>query len=97
MALVRFNQEIICRELGSTLEMEHLLKTFGNVLSHRGYSKESIFYSDRGMKYASEDFRKSLSVNEFILSMSRKDNCYDNAPGTRFIERVSPEFPGIAF
>ncbi|EMN89519.1 hypothetical protein LEP1GSC108_0142 [Leptospira weilii str. UI 13098] len=79
------------------METGHLLKAFGNVLSRRGYPKESIFYSDRGMKYASEYFRKFLSANEFILSMSRKDNCYDNAPGTRFIARVPPEFPRIAF
>ncbi|WP_139357340.1 DDE-type integrase/transposase/recombinase, partial [Leptospira alexanderi] len=64
-------------------------------LSRRGYPKEVIFHSDRGIQYASDNFRKVLNTNQFIQSMSRKGNCYDNAPGTRFIESVPPEFPGI--
>ncbi|UML82140.1 IS3 family transposase [Leptospira kirschneri] len=83
-----FNREIIGWELGSTLETEHLLKAFEKALSRRGYPKEVIFHSDRGVQYASEDFRKVLNTNEFVQSMSRKGNCYDNAPRTRPIESV---------
>ncbi|WP_081654715.1 IS3 family transposase [Leptospira alexanderi] len=87
-----FNREIIGWELGSTLETEHLLKAFEKALSRRRYPKEVIFHSDRGVQYASDDFRKVLNTNEFVQSMSRKGNCYDNAPGTRFIESVPLSF-----
>ncbi|AXR68706.1 IS3 family transposase [Leptospira mayottensis] len=78
-----FNREIVGWELGWTLETRHLLTAFEKALSRRGYPKEVIFHSDRGVQYASDDFRKALNTNEFIQSMSRKGNCYDNAPMDR--------------
>ncbi|EMJ94068.1 IS3 family transposase [Leptospira alstonii] len=86
-----FNREIIGWELGSTLETEHLLKAFERALSRRGYSKGVIFHSDRGVQYASDNFRKVLNTNEFIQSMSRKDNCYDNAPMESFFKTLKVE------
>lgn len=38
-----------------------------------------IFHSDRGVQYASGDFRKALQSVRAVASMSRKANCYDNA------------------
>jgi len=37
-----------------------------------------IFHSDRGVQYASEEFRITLDRN-VVQSMSRKGNCWDNA------------------
>lgn len=38
-----------------------------------------IFHSDRGSQYASQDFRDVLEKHGILASMSRKDNCWDNA------------------
>ena len=38
-----------------------------------------IFHSDRGSQYASIALRELLKNNNFIQSMSRKGNCWDNA------------------
>ena len=47
----------------------------------RGYGKKGcILHSDRGSTYASEDYRKMLDENGLICSMSRKGDCWDNAP-----------------
>lgn len=43
---------------------------------HRGV----LFHSDRGSQYASHDFRRALTSLGFVPSMSRKGNCWDNAP-----------------
>jgi putative transposase len=44
-----------------------------------------IFHSDRGSQYASQDFRMALKQRGITASMSRKGNCWDNAPsGTLF-------------
>ncbi|WP_017854437.1 IS3 family transposase [Leptospira interrogans] len=86
-----FNREIIGWELGSTLETEHLLKAFEKALSRREYPKKVIFHSDRGVQYASNDFRKALNTNKFIQSMSRKGNCYDNAPMESFFKTLKVE------
>lgn len=38
-----------------------------------------LCHSDRGVQYASADYRAALADAGFIASMSRKANCYDNA------------------
>jgi putative transposase len=43
-----------------------------------------IHHSDRGVQYASEDYRKLIRSAGFQASMSRKGNCYDNAPMESF-------------
>jgi putative transposase len=39
-----------------------------------------IHHSDRGSQYAAADYRKVLNAARMIQSMSRKGNCFDNAP-----------------
>jgi putative transposase len=39
-----------------------------------------IHHSDRGSQYAAADYRKILKAAGMIQSMSRKGNCWDNAP-----------------
>ena len=38
-----------------------------------------LFHSDRGVQYASADYRSALAQAGLVASMSRKGNCYDNA------------------
>ena len=42
-----------------------------------------IHHSDRGSQYAAADYRKVLGAAGMIQSMSRKGNCWDNAPMER--------------
>jgi len=39
-----------------------------------------IHHSDRRSQYAAADYRKVLKAAGMIQSMSRKGNCWDNAP-----------------
>jgi putative transposase len=39
-----------------------------------------IHHSDRGSQYAAADYRKGLNEAGLVQSMSRKGNCWDNAP-----------------
>ena len=50
-----------------------------------------IFHSDRGSQYASRKFRKQLLRFGFEQSMSRKGNCWDNAPMERFFSSIKRE------
>jgi putative transposase len=55
-----------------------------------------IFHSDRGSQYASLDFRAVLKKHGTSASMSRKGNCWDNAPtetlfGSLKVERLHGE------
>jgi putative transposase len=50
-----------------------------------------IHHSDRGVQYASQDYRAALSVAGIVGSMSRKANCYDNAPMESFFHTLKTE------
>ncbi len=48
-------------------------------LCHRQPPAGLIFHSDRGVQYASGEYRQALEQAKLVASMSRKGNCYDNA------------------
>ena len=50
-----------------------------------------ILHSDRGSQYASYEYRKALWRNGIICSMSRKGNCWDNAPMESFFGTLKTE------
>ena len=50
-----------------------------------------IFHSDRGVQYASNEFRGLLSKYSIIQSMSGKGNCYDNAVAESFFHTLKTE------
>lgn len=53
--------------------------------------KGSMVHSDRGVQYASSDFRAALQKNGFIQSMSRKGNCWDNAEAESFFHSIKTQ------
>jgi transposase InsO family protein len=48
-------------------------------------------HSDRGSQYASKLYQKTLSQHQFVCSMSRKGNCWDNAPAESFFHTLKTE------
>jgi transposase InsO family protein len=50
-----------------------------------------IHHSDRGVQYASHDYRAALAADGVTASMSRKGNCYDNAPMESFFHTLKTE------
>ena len=50
-----------------------------------------IHHSDRGVQYASRDYRDALTGAGFTASMSRKADCYDNAPMESFFHTLKTE------
>ena len=50
-----------------------------------------IHHSDRGVQYASHDYRATLAADGVTASMSRKGNCYDNAPMESFFHTLKTE------
>jgi putative transposase len=50
-----------------------------------------IFHSDRGSQYASHAMRDKLAEYDMTASMSRKANCWDNAPTESFFNSLKNE------
>jgi transposase InsO family protein len=50
-----------------------------------------IHHSDKGVQYASEDYRKVINSVGLQASMSRKADCYDNAAMENFFRTLKTE------
>lgn len=50
-----------------------------------------LVHSDRGSQYASDSFQGLLKKHNFQCSMSRKGNCWDNAPSESFFHTLKTE------
>jgi putative transposase len=51
-----------------------------------------IHHSDQGIQYAGGDYRALLHTHRLRVSMSRKGNCYDNAPVESFFSTLKNEW-----
>lgn len=60
-------------------------------LVNRSIKGQLIFHSDRGVQYASAQFRNALSAQSVLQSMSRKANCWDNAVAECFFKIIKSE------
>jgi transposase InsO family protein len=68
-----------------------VIKAFNNAANYRTPKKGLIFHSDRGVQYASDDFRQLLNQYKTTQSMSRKGNCWDNAVAESFFKTIKVE------
>lgn len=73
--------------LTSSLVMDALEMAYRRRQPERGL----LHHSDRGSQYASEDYRKLLDRYGMEQSMSRKGNCWDNAPMESFFGTLKRE------
>lgn len=58
----------------------------------RGKPKGVMFHSDQGSHYTSRQFRQLLWRYQIHQSMSRRGNCWDNAPMERFFRSLKTEW-----
>lgn len=69
-----------------------VIEAFNDMLL-KGYGKEGcILHSDRGSTYCCEDYRELLKKHGFVCSMSRKGDCWDNAPMESFWGKMKTEW-----
>lgn len=60
-------------------------------LFRRGFPEDVIIYSYRGSQYSSKDYRKLITAYKLRQSMSRKENCWDNACVESFFHSMKVE------
>jgi transposase InsO family protein len=74
-----YSRKIVGWAMGEHIDTALVLKALFMALLHRQPPTSLLFHSDRGVQYASADYRSALSQAGLVASMSRKGNCYDNA------------------
>ena len=88
-----FTREILAYKLSKSLEVAFVLKTVSELVKEHGSTLDdtTIVHSDQGYHYTSKAFIKALQDNNFVQSMSRKGNCWDNAPQESFFGHMKDE------
>ncbi len=79
-----FNGEIVGYALGSRITTELVAQSLFRSVKTRRPDRGLIHHSDRGSQYCSPHYQKLLAQFGMRASMSRKGNCYDNAPMESF-------------
>jgi putative transposase len=74
-----YSRRVVGWALGDQINTALVLMALSMAVTHRQPPAGLIFHSDRGVQYASADYRRALAQARLVASMSRKANCYDNA------------------
>ena len=77
--------------MGETLEAKLAIGALEMALQRRRPAPGLLHHSDRGVQYASNEYRELLEEQKAIVSMSRKGNCWDNAVAESFFATVEIE------
>lgn len=76
-----FSRKIVGWDLAGNMRSSLIINALNKAIKQRKLPKGLIVHSDGGGQYASDDFRNLLKKYDFLQSMTRKDNHYDNAMG----------------
>lgn len=88
-----FTKQILAYVLSETLEVDFVLETVNQLIEKHGIklTTETIIHSDQGCHYTSCSFIQLLKDKNLRQSMSRKGNCWDNAPQESFFGHMKDE------
>lgn len=81
-----FTKQILSYVLSDSLEVDFVLETVNKLINEHGISlhAQTIVHSDQGVHYTSHSFINILRSKSLRQSMSRRGNCWDNAPQESF-------------
>ena len=84
--LAALTKQILSYVLSPSLEVDFVLETINKLVEDHGVSlqAETIIHSDQGCHYTSHKFINILYDKKLRQSMSRRGNCWDNAPQESF-------------
>jgi transposase InsO family protein len=89
-----YDRAIVGWSLSKDMSTENTtIKALQNALKNRSIDEGQhlLVHSDRGVQYASKEFRNLLKEKKCIQSMSRKGNCWDNAVAESFFKSIKSE------
>ena len=87
-----YGQKVIGLSMGERMTKELVLKALDEAYMRSGRPKGALIHSDRGSQYCSHEYRKRIEKYGLVCSMSRKGNCWDNAPMEAFWGKLKYEW-----
>jgi putative transposase len=86
-----FSRIVVGWDLSDSLERYSAINALNKSILRRRPVQGLMIHSNRGVQYASRDFRGILQRRGFIQSMSRKGNCWDNAVAESFFHSIKTQ------
>lgn len=86
-----YSKRIVGWSMGSRIDSRLVVDALEMALAARQPGAGLVAHSDLGSRYASEHYQGLLARHGIVCSMSRRANCWDNAPMESFFASLKKE------
>ena len=86
-----YSRRIVGWSMSGLLTHKLVMDALGMAVGRRDPGPGLIHHSDRGTQYACFEYQRALSKQGMICSMSRKGDCWDNAPMESWFHTLKTE------
>lgn len=88
-----YTEQALSYVVSGSLEVDFVLETVELLMKNHGATldTEVLIHSDQGCHYTSVRFRELINSYQLRQSMSRRGNCWDNAPQESFFGHMKDE------
>lgn len=87
-----YDKSVVGWSMQTHMKKELVIEALNQAIGRFRPSAGLLLHSDRGSQYCSNEYQKIIKDNGFICSMSRKGNCWDNAPMESFWGKLKSEW-----
>lgn len=87
-----YARRVVGWAMSERADKELVIQALDNAWNRRRKPTGVMFHSDQGSQYASLKFRQRLWRYKMVQSMSRRGNCWDNAPMERLFRSLKTEW-----
>ena len=87
-----YDGAIVGWSMGARMTKALVINALSDACMGRSPQPGLVLHSDRGSQYCSAKYQKAIAKRKFICSMSRKGNCWDNAPMESFWGKLKTEW-----
>jgi putative transposase len=91
VVLDMFSRKVVGWAMSETMPQELTVAALRMAITNREPGKGLLHHSDRGSQYAAHAYRRLLDEHGMLCSMSRKGDCWDNAPIESFFGSMKTE------
>jgi transposase InsO family protein len=86
-----YSRMVVGWSMDATMTSRLVVDALEMAVLHRLPGSSLVAHSDRGSQYASEHYQRLLGEEGITCSMSRRANCWDNAPMESFFASLKKE------
>lgn len=86
-----FSRKIVGWSMSERIDSRLVVNALQMALKRESHPQTLIVHSDRGVQYACDHYQRLLKKHGIVCSMSRKANCWDNAPMESFMATLKKE------